>query len=111
MDRRIDACRTFFQTTDAWPLHDNADPLNGWLLKDIEATSSGPATADIYGKLFYHVRGVLGSFLRRLSGLAATFRLLQVDALELPDYLEPDESFNRIEVWRLPGQIPAVTRY
>ncbi|ROT36821.1 hypothetical protein SODALDRAFT_298432 [Sodiomyces alkalinus F11] len=89
---------TLFQTPDAWPLFDNADPLNGWLLKDIYATSSGAATADVYGKMFYHVRGMLESFLRRLSGLTAKFQLLQVNALELPEYLELDKSFSRIEV-------------
>ena len=36
-------------------MQDNADPLNGWSLKEVEDTSIGPAAADIYGKLFYHV--------------------------------------------------------
>jgi hypothetical protein len=88
---------TFFQTTDTWPIRDNADPLNGWSTKEVEDTSSGPAAADIYGKLFYLLRAVLRAFLLRLSGLRVSFRLFQVDASDLPNYLET-ESFSRIEV-------------
>jgi hypothetical protein len=88
---------TFFQTADTWPIRDNADPLNGWSAKEVEDTSSGPATADIYGKLFYHLCAMLRAFLLRLSGLGVSFRLFQVDASDLPDYLET-ESFSRIEV-------------
>jgi hypothetical protein len=91
--------RTFFQTTDTWPMRDNADPLHGWSLKEVEDSSSGPAAADIYGKLFYHVRAVLRPFLLRLSGLQVTFRLFQVDAADLPDHLERGY-FSRIEVRR-----------
>jgi hypothetical protein len=80
-------------------MHDNADPLNGWSLKEVEATSSGPAGADVYGKLFYHVRTVLRAFLLRLSGLQVSFRLLQMDASKLRDDLNGD-SFSRIEVRR-----------
>lgn len=78
-------------------MHDNADPLNGWSSKDVEECSSGPATADIYGKLFYHIRAVLRAFLLRFSGLQVNFRLLQLDASDLPNYLERG-SFSRIEV-------------
>lgn len=80
-------------------MHDSADPLNGWSLKEVEDSSSGPATADIYGKLFYHVCAVLRAFLLRLSVLKVFFRLLQVDASDLPDHLE-NSSFSRIEVKR-----------
>jgi hypothetical protein len=80
-------------------MRDNADPLNGWSTNEVEDTSSGPATADIYGKLFYHVRAVLRAFLLRLSGLQVSFRLFQVDASDLPDYLKAG-SFSRIEVRR-----------
>lgn len=80
-------------------MRDNADPLNGWSLKEVEESSSGPAAADIYGKLFYHVRAVLRAFLLRLSGLQVSFRLFQVDGSDLPDHLEGG-SFSRIEVRR-----------
>lgn len=84
-------------------MHDNADPLNGWSLKEVEDCSSGPATADIYGKLFYHIRAVLRAFVIRVSSLQVSFRLSQVDASDLPNYLDGG-SFSRIEVsnsWRL----------
>ncbi|KAL2128172.1 hypothetical protein VTI74DRAFT_9548 [Chaetomium olivicolor] len=54
---------TFFQDTETWPMHDYADPLNGWSLKEVEECPSGPATVDIYGKLFYHVGAMLRAFL------------------------------------------------
>jgi hypothetical protein len=78
-------------------MRDNADPLYGWSLKEVEDSSSGPAAADIYGKLFYHVHAVLRAFLLRLSDLQVSFRLFQADASDLPDYLEGG-SFSRIEV-------------
>ena len=80
-------------------MKDNADPLHGWSLKEVEDSSSGPATSDIYGKLFYHVRAVLQAFHLRLSGLQVSFRLFQVDASDLPNHLK-DGSFSRIEVRR-----------
>jgi len=90
---------TFFQSTDIWPMKDNADPLHGWSSKEVEDSWSGPASADIYGKLFYHVRAVLRAFLLRFSGLQVSFRFFQVDASDLPNHLE-DGSFSRIEVRR-----------
>lgn len=89
--------RTFFPAIDTWPMRDNADPLNGWSSKEVEDTSSGPASADIYGKLFYHVRAVLRAFILRLSDLPVSFRLFQMDVSDLPSLLESG-SFSRIEV-------------
>ena len=87
-------------------MHDNADPLNGWSLKEVQNTSSGPAANDIYGKLFYHVRTVLRAFLLRVSGLQVSFQLFQLDASELPDHLGAG-SFSRIEVrkYSRPGHV------
>jgi hypothetical protein len=86
-----------YQTANTWPMHDSADPLNGWSPKDVEDTSSGPATADIYGKLFYHLRALVHSFLLHLSKLRVSFRLLQVDFSEVPKHVESNY-FSRIEV-------------
>jgi hypothetical protein len=80
-------------------MRDNADPLDGWSLKEVEDSSSGPAAADIYGKLFYYIRAVLRTFLLRLSGLQVSFQLFHMDASDLPDHLEGG-SFSRIEVRR-----------
>jgi hypothetical protein len=78
-------------------MHDYADPLNRWPSKGVEECLTGPATAVIYGKLFYHIRAVLRAFLLRLSGVQVSFHLFQMDASRLPDYLERG-SFSRIEV-------------
>ncbi|KAL7804936.1 hypothetical protein V8C44DRAFT_369117 [Trichoderma aethiopicum] len=88
---------TMYQTANTWPMHDSADPLNGWSPKDVEDTSSGAATADIYGKLFYHLRSLVRSFLLHLSKLRVSFRLFQVDFSDLQNHVEPNH-FSRIEV-------------
>jgi hypothetical protein len=80
-------------------MKDNADPLHGWPTKDIGECSSGLATADIYGKLFYHIRAVLRAFVFRMSDLSVSFQLFQLDASDLPNHLEHG-SFSRIEVSR-----------
>ncbi|EQL01827.1 MYND finger family protein [Ophiocordyceps sinensis CO18] len=101
--RRADFCQpnpTFFQSPDTWPMTDSADPLDGWYSKDVAETSHGPATADLYGKLFFHIRSTLRSFLARLSDSPVTFQIFQVDVAELPRHLEPG-SFGRIEASNL----------
>ncbi|KAK9782094.1 putative MYND-type zinc finger protein samB [Seiridium cardinale] len=50
----------------SWPLADSADPLDGWALGDVKKTDSGAATNDIYGKLYYHLLGLLSSVHGRL---------------------------------------------
>ncbi|KAL4811860.1 hypothetical protein BDW67DRAFT_179221 [Aspergillus spinulosporus] len=87
---------TIYNNSTTWPMIDNADPRHGWRAEDIERTSTGTATADIYGKLFYYLRGTISSFLTRLRSMNALFRLLQVDAASLADYLDSD-SFSRID--------------
>ncbi|KAH7037034.1 uncharacterized protein B0I36DRAFT_402498 [Microdochium trichocladiopsis] len=90
---------TFFSNANGWPMFDNADPLSGWTLKEIEATSSGQATADLYGKLSKHIHNTLKSFLHRLYSLRAVeLRFLHVDAVKLPELLGESERFDRIEV-------------
>ncbi|KAM0319007.1 hypothetical protein ACHAPQ_010503 [Fusarium lateritium] len=86
----------FQEDTSVWPMHDNADPLDGWSAKDVESTLYGPAKADIYGKLFHYLRSVLRAFLGRIAGLKVSFRLLQVDVRMLPGRLT-DGTFDRIE--------------
>lgn len=86
-------------------MFDNADPLYGWLMEEVEATFSGLATADIYGKLFYHLRNTLRSFCSRLSKITTSFHLLAVDALSLPQHLERDKRFSRIEVRMIPVEL------
>ncbi|KAJ0298254.1 hypothetical protein Brms1b_013429, partial [Colletotrichum noveboracense] len=77
-------------------MYDNADPLNGWYAKEVQEASTGPATADIYGKLFISLRTVLHAFLRRLSSSQISFRLFHMDASTLPKFLK-NSSFSRIE--------------
>ncbi|KAJ5890842.1 uncharacterized protein N7473_007070 [Penicillium subrubescens] len=96
---------TFFQTDDTWPMRDNADPLHGWSLGEVFSTTSGAATADTYGKLFYYLRGLLHSFLDRIFELKVSFKLLHLDAADLPDHLDED-SFSRIDT---PNQNPHAT--
>lgn len=98
--RGLTSFRTFFRATQNWPMPDNADPLHGWPPKAIQETSSGPAKADIYGKLFTYLRTLLRTFLNRLACQQQfSFRMYHVDARVLRDYLEAG-SFSRIEVTR-----------
>jgi hypothetical protein len=84
-------------------MRDDASPLNGWSAHEVAGTSSGAATSDVYGKLFYYLRATFQSFISRISSLNVSFRLFQIDALGLPDHLG-GESFSRVEV-RIPSLI------
>jgi hypothetical protein len=89
--------RTFFQKSDAWPLADSADPIDGWAIKDVMDTSVGNLVNDVYGKLYFYVKDVLSSFCRRVQALKISFNLFQADAESLIDCLSPG-TFARIEV-------------
>lgn len=56
---------------------DIADPLHGWDAKEVEDTPSGPAGADIYGKLYYYLRKEVKSFIRRITGGQISFTLFR----------------------------------
>ncbi|KAI8397342.1 hypothetical protein FOFC_20614 [Fusarium oxysporum] len=88
--------RTFFQDADTWPIHDNANPLNGWSANEVETTPSGLVTSNIYGKLFYYVRSMLKAFMKRITNLVMTFQLFQLDASDLAAHLG-NETFDLIE--------------
>ncbi|RAL12396.1 uncharacterized protein BO97DRAFT_424484 [Aspergillus homomorphus CBS 101889] len=87
---------TLFQTVGYWPMTDRPDPLHGWSLKEVLSTSSGAATADIYGKLYFHLRRLLDAFLNRMSDAKLTFEFHHKDTSLLVDHLDRN-SFDRIE--------------
>lgn len=76
---------------------DSASPLSGWSLPDVLSTDCGPATNDLYGKLFYHVSNHLEKFHHRLHLHKTDFNFLNVDARVLKDHLK-GQKFSRIEV-------------
>ena len=88
---------TLFQNNDNWPMKDSADPLDGWSWEEVAATSSGPASADVYGKLFYYLQGLVRGFLGQLSSLKITFKIFQMDIISLSDHVE-DGTLSRVEV-------------
>lgn len=91
---------TLFQASQSWSMPDNADPLTGWSLKDVQQTSSGLGKADIYGKLVVHLRTVLAGFLHRLSSSQISFLLYHEEASNLPKFLNCG-SYSRIEVCQI----------
>jgi hypothetical protein len=74
-----------------------ASPFAGWSLQEVMAQSSGAATNDIGGKLFYHIRRHLSLFHGRINSAPTAFRFLHLDATELSSHLD-SEHFDRIEV-------------
>lgn len=87
---------TLFRSGD-WPMKDSADPLDGWAFADVSGSSYGPATNDIYGKLYSYLRKLFTEFCRRLVSLSVDLRLFNTDARQLKDYLE-EGTFARVEV-------------
>jgi hypothetical protein len=81
-------------------MSDLADPIDGWPLSEVRSTSTGPASDDLYGKLYYHIRNVMASFRSRLQGHECQLQLYDVNAAELPKYIR-DLRFDRIEVCEL----------
>lgn len=77
-------------------MDDKADPLRGWSIQDVYGTKTS-AAADVYGKLFVHLRKVVKKFLDRLAIMTVDFEMFNTDAKELALYL-PKDHYARIEV-------------
>ena len=88
---------TIFQGDD-WPMKDSADPLDGWSLPTILKQNAGPASNDVYGKLYRHLSDLLRSFLHSLAARPSAFHFLHTDANDLADHLRDESGFDRIEV-------------
>ncbi|KAI1461152.1 hypothetical protein F4805DRAFT_315199 [Annulohypoxylon moriforme] len=85
---------TIFQTTHGWPMCPGASPLVGWLIKDVRPTLCR-APEDLYGKLYFYIRNVLCSFIRKLAAGNIHLELSDNDLGELrPSH---DEKYDRIE--------------
>jgi len=80
-------------------MKDDADPLLGWRLPEILKQNVGPASNDIYGKLYYHLHDQLSLFRRNLNkSSGCDFKLFNMDANLLTQLLHDDTAFDRIEV-------------
>ncbi|RAH49614.1 uncharacterized protein BO95DRAFT_450149 [Aspergillus brunneoviolaceus CBS 621.78] len=91
---------TLFQYRGVWPPMARANPLSGWPLRDVLETRSGPATADVYGKLFRYLHNTLAPFVERLSSTKIVFQFHQTTAAHLVEGLDRG-SFDRIELSNL----------
>lgn len=84
--------------------------MKGWSFSEVLATNSGSASNDLYGKLYVHVRSILGTFRHCLLEHGVTSELLSIDAADLPAYL-PKAYFARIEVCKRTGPAALGTRW
>lgn len=78
-------------------MNDFDDPLRGWHYPEILDVASGPASNDLYGKLYCHLQASLAGFRRRLFAQDCMFRMLNLDVTALPEHLA-GKDFARIEV-------------
>ncbi|KAI1368344.1 hypothetical protein F5Y08DRAFT_355541 [Xylaria arbuscula] len=79
-----------------WPLKQDADPLRGWDLYEVNKNEEiGAARNDIYGKLFYHVRDLFKRFILKLRTAKVTFHVLPFSGYDFAD--ETSQRFDRIE--------------
>lgn len=78
---------------------DSASPLEGWSASDVLGTDSGPATGDLFGKLFYLVSSQLANFNQRLAKYGADLTFSNVNAKSLHEQSTfGNRRFDRIEV-------------
>ncbi|KAI0198154.1 hypothetical protein F4808DRAFT_472945 [Astrocystis sublimbata] len=83
--------------SDIWPQMDKADPLAGWSMETLREFYVGPATNDLYGKLYFYLKVEFARFHSQIRSLPTSFVLLRVDAQDLPATLE-GKHFDRIDV-------------
>lgn len=86
---------------EQWPIPCYATPLHGWKYTDTVATSAGPATNDVYGRLYHHILLQLKAFRKQVGTTTTTFDFYNISATDIPSVLE-QASFDRIDVRTAP---------
>ncbi|KAF2230331.1 hypothetical protein EV356DRAFT_345567 [Viridothelium virens] len=83
---------TFFPRTIEWPMKDSSDPLFDWDCHLVQ-TGCGNAKADVYGALYFYLRGLLRKFYRHLHSSAKTsFVVSHHNAISLPELMRDLQS-------------------
>ncbi|XHG09041.1 hypothetical protein AWENTII_012120 [Aspergillus wentii] len=77
---------TFFRGQYTWPISDFADPLHGWRLSEVLQDSYCPKS-DIYGQLYFHIKGLLLNFCEKITTHHLSIDLFHIDAVDLPKTL------------------------
>lgn len=77
--------RLLFSAEGDWLTLDNANPLEGWSMPEVEASgkSHGVNAEDIFGCLFYHVKKEFEKFACQLRDLDITIHVTGFDATSL----------------------------
>ncbi|KAI8666535.1 DUF4470 domain-containing protein [Fusarium keratoplasticum] len=76
------------------------EPVTEWSISAILGQDSGPASNDVYGKMFYYVRSLCLKFQHRLRSLQVEFSVMRKDVLALPAIFNDQgrRRFDRIDV-------------
>ncbi|RSM13230.1 hypothetical protein CDV31_005934 [Fusarium ambrosium] len=80
-----------------WPYKGDFQPIHGWDLGEVTKVSSGIASLDHYGKLFYYLHELFAKFCRELRSRSISFRLYNEGIHYLAGNLEA-RFFARIEL-------------
>ncbi|KAI8654751.1 DUF4470 domain-containing protein [Fusarium keratoplasticum] len=83
-----------------WPYRGDLQPIHGWDFGEVIKVSTGAASMDHYGKLFYYLQEVFVKFSRDLRSRNLYFRLYNQDIQHLAGKLGA-QSFARIELSNL----------
>ncbi|KAI8713033.1 DUF4470 domain-containing protein [Fusarium sp. LHS14.1] len=83
-----------------WPYRGDLQPSHGWGFGEVIRMSTGEASMDHYGKLFYYLQGVFVKFSRDVRSRNLYFRLYNQDIQHLAGKLET-QFFARIELSNL----------
>ncbi|KAH7298682.1 hypothetical protein KP509_25G054200 [Ceratopteris richardii] len=74
-----------FHPSGAWLPHADANPFSGWDITSVMATGSHQSLpdSDLFGSLFFHVRGKIVTFLNKISTSRISFKLSCKQASEM----------------------------
>ncbi|RSL68411.1 hypothetical protein CEP54_002902 [Fusarium duplospermum] len=92
-----------------WPYTGDFQPIYGWDLGEVTKVSSGIASLDHFGKLFYYLQELFVKFCRDLRSRSIFFRLYHQDIQCLAGNLEA-RFFARIELSNLSEQPHMISR-
>jgi hypothetical protein len=80
-----------------WKHEDTADPLDGWERLEVLSINCGPASQDLYGKLYYYLKDMFRGFREQVLSRKVSFEVLNMNPQKLRLELEL-ATYDRVEV-------------